>query len=183
MNEQPTDEVKSLTQPHTRIISAFPGTGKSYYHNNNKTTTLDSDSSEFSWVIEDGKKVRNPDFPNNYITHIKENIGKYDFIFVSSHAEVRQALKANCLFYYLVYPERKCKDMYLKRYKDRGSPDAFIQLISDNWDNWLRGCQFDEVGCKHDTLSDNWSITNMISHTICSENGESDTLSNLYIRK
>ena len=29
----------------TRIISAFPGSGKSYYHNQHKETTLDSDSS------------------------------------------------------------------------------------------------------------------------------------------
>jgi len=56
----------------TRIISAFPGTGKSYYHNKHKETTLDSDSSNFSLVVENGEKKRNPDFPENYIKHIKE---------------------------------------------------------------------------------------------------------------
>ena len=67
----------------TRIISAFPGTGKSYFHNNSEYSTLDSDSSEFSWIInDDGDKVRNPNFPSNYISHIKDNIGKADFIFV-----------------------------------------------------------------------------------------------------
>ena len=34
----------------TRIISAFPGVGKTYYYNEHKETTLDSDSSNFSWV-------------------------------------------------------------------------------------------------------------------------------------
>ena len=43
----------------TRIISAFPGTGKSYYHSNHKDTTLDSDSSLFSWIYVDGIKQRN----------------------------------------------------------------------------------------------------------------------------
>ena len=38
----------------TRIISAFPGTGKSFYHSYNKETTLDSDSSLFSWIYVDG---------------------------------------------------------------------------------------------------------------------------------
>ena len=64
----------------TKIISAFPGTGKSYYHNKNKETTLDSDSSNFSWIKdENGNNTteRNPKFPQNYIYHIKENIGKY----------------------------------------------------------------------------------------------------------
>ena len=69
----------------TRIIAAFPGTGKSYYHKENPETTLDSDSSRFSWVKDsegNNTKERNPDFPENYISHIKENIGKYEFIFV-----------------------------------------------------------------------------------------------------
>ena len=42
----------------TKIISAFPGTGKSVYHQKHKETTLDSDSSNFSWIIdENGNKV------------------------------------------------------------------------------------------------------------------------------
>ena len=87
----------------TRIISAFPGTGKTYYHKMNPETTLDSDSSNFSWLeAPAGGLVRNPEFPNNYIQHIKENIGKYEIIFVSSHEEVRKALIENCIFFYLL---------------------------------------------------------------------------------
>ena len=86
----------------TRIIAAFPGTGKSYVHKKHPNTTLDSDSSHFSWMIKDGKKMRNPDFPYNYITHIRNNIGKYKFIFVSTHKEVREILLDNCIFFYLV---------------------------------------------------------------------------------
>ena len=42
----------------TKIISAFPGTGKSYYHKNHPNTTLDSDSSQFSWLYDgDGNKL------------------------------------------------------------------------------------------------------------------------------
>ncbi len=47
----------------TRIISAFPGTGKSFYHKNNPKTTLNSDSSFFSWITVGDKKERNSDFP------------------------------------------------------------------------------------------------------------------------
>ena len=49
-----------LTNSHTKIIAAFPGTGKSFYHNNNKETSLDSDSSNFSWIYVNNQKVRNP---------------------------------------------------------------------------------------------------------------------------
>lgn len=40
----------------TRIISAFPGTGKSHYAAANLNKVLDSDSSHFSWAMEEGKK-------------------------------------------------------------------------------------------------------------------------------
>jgi hypothetical protein len=161
-----------LTQNKTRIISAFPGTGKSYYHNMHLETTLDSDSSNFSWIVENNIKKRNPEFPHNYIQHIKDNIGKYDFIFVSSHAEVRKALKNNCVFFYLVYPSPECKDIYLERYRKRGSSPEFIKLIDENWEAWIRQCEF-ECGCKQIALYKEWTIENMINRIIRSENGDS----------
>ena len=67
----------------TIIISAFPACGKTYFFQNHSEETIDSDSSLFNWIIgEDGLKTRNPNFPNNYIQHIKEQLGKYKFIFV-----------------------------------------------------------------------------------------------------
>jgi hypothetical protein len=144
----------------TKIISAFPGTGKTTYHLKHKDTTLDSDSSNFSWVIDNsGNKVRNPDFPKNYIDHIKENIGKYEFIFVSSHKEVRDALLDACIFFYMVYPDRSRKNEFIERYKKRGDSKEFIKLVSNNWDMWMReawllpeGCKFIDMGL--DNLED-----------------------------
>ena len=104
----------------TVVISAYPCCGKTYAyeHYQNKYLMLDSDSSRFSWKTEkvalpdmgDGCeweeiKVRNPDFPKNYIDHIKENIGKVDIIFVSSHLQVRQALEDAGIRYCTVYPK------------------------------------------------------------------------------
>ncbi len=124
----------------TKIISAFPGTGKSYYHKLHPGTTLDSDSSNFSWVKDENgnnTKERNPNFPENYIEHIKANIGKYEYIFVSSHKEVREALLDNCLFFFLVYPDRGRKEEFIQRYKDRGNNESFIQLVESKWDEWI----------------------------------------------
>jgi len=135
----------------TKIISAFPGTGKSYYHGKYPNTTLDSDSSNFSWVKDengDNTKERNPEFPQNYINHIKENIGKYKYIFVSSHKEVRDALLDNCLFFYLVYPSENRKDEFLERYRSRGNDEKFIKLISDNWEKWVREIYWINNGCE-----------------------------------
>ena len=159
----------------TRIISAFPGTGKSYFYNENKSTTIDSDSSEFSWVKDDqgnNTKERNPNFPQNYIEHIKENIGKYEFIFVSSHKEVRDALKDNCIFFYLVYPSDRRKEEFLQRYIDRGSPSGFVKLIENKWEEWLKECEFETYGCSNVRMVLP-NLSDELSHIIASENGDS----------
>ena len=125
---------------NTIIISAFPGCGKSYFFKNSDYIALDSDSNQFSWVKNqygNNTKTRNPDFPSNYINHIKENIGKVDIIFISSHKEVRDALYANKIQYYIVKPDKSLKENFLKRYKERGNDSGFIKTLTENWDNWL----------------------------------------------
>lgn len=134
---------------NTKIISAYPCCGKSYIVENSdyifrgedeKIIVLDSDSSIFSWIVEkrpDGKKYGNPDFPNNYIKHIKENIGKVDYIFVSSHSIVRNALAKENIEFTLVVPEKKLLNDWMIRMYNRGNDDDFINLQIDNWDTWL----------------------------------------------
>lgn len=167
-----------------KIISAFPGVGKTFFHNKHKETTLDSDSSEFSWTITkeynggDGNegygyhdiKVKNPNFPKNYIEHIKENIGKYEYIFVSSHKEVREALYDNCIFFYLVYPEENRKDEFIQRYKNRGNNETFIRLVESKWKDWLTEIFFEDSGSQKirmvlPNLEDELRHLNIIEHS------------------
>jgi hypothetical protein len=126
----------------TFVISAFPACGKSYCFNHyqDKYSMLDSDSSEFSWVKDENgnnTKERNPEFPSNYIKHIKENIGKVDIIFVSSHDVARKALAENDIKVIMVYPSKNMKEEWMKRFEDRGNTEAFMNFISDNWDNFI----------------------------------------------
>lgn len=126
----------------TIIISAFPACGKSYMYNNyngKPYSMLDSDSSNFSWIYENGIKtnVRNPDFITDYMNHIKENIGKVDVIFVSSHAEVRKALRENNLKYFMVYPSLDMKEEMLKRMRERGNDDNFIKFQDSHYEQFI----------------------------------------------
>lgn len=126
----------------TIIISAFPACGKSYMYNNYNGKPyymLDSDSSKFSWIYENGVKTnkRNPNFITDYMNHIKENIGKVDVIFVSSHAEVRKALRENNLKYIMVYPSLDMKDEMLKRMRKRGNDESFIKFQRDNYEKFI----------------------------------------------
>lgn len=103
--------------------------------NHPELNVLDSDSSLYS---------KDETFPYNYLEHIKENIGKADVILVSSHKVVRDALNEANLEYTAVFPlEVEHGDMYIakseyiKRYRDRGNTEDFINLISKNWRDWI----------------------------------------------
>lgn len=150
---------------NTKIFSVFPACGKTYLYEHQDEyglKILDSDSSEFSWTLQlmrDRKgnpmkgveRVRNPDFPNNYIKHIEENIGKYDCIFVSSHKEVRDALDAAGIDFTIVYPEYRCLEEWVGRCYMRqmkGKNGFSIEVLINNWDRWITQCH--ACGFKHD---------------------------------
>ena len=140
----------------TNLISAFPGTGKTFFNNKDNSFlpvnySVDSDSSTFD----------KSDFPRNYIEHIKNNIGKFVFVFISSHEEVREALTDNCLYFTLVYPDISLKDEYVRRYKERGSSEFFIKLLEDNWNKWILQLQ-NQDNCKHIVLKRNQFISDVI---------------------
>jgi hypothetical protein len=122
-----------MSDPHPTIICGFPGIGKSYAAK--KRGWHDSDSSQFSWVsYGDVPRVRDPEFPANYIAHIARLEGT---VLVSSHSVVRNALVQADLSFSVCYPERQCLSEYLERYRQRGSPESFVILLASNWDNWL----------------------------------------------
>jgi hypothetical protein len=115
------------------IISGSPGVGKTYLMQRQAEfgiTISDSDSSTFD------KK----NFPQNYIEHIRATKG---LRLVSSHQSVRQALRDAQLPFITVFPDVSLKKEYLRRYAERGSPDAFIDLVRENWENWIEGLEQD----------------------------------------
>lgn len=135
--------VTADTRP-ARVISGFPGVGKSTLHANAEAAgklVSDSDSSGFP---KDG-------FPANYIEHIKQKINECDLVLVSSHDVVRAAMVAEGIAFTLVYPNRGLKAEYLRRYRKRGSPEAFVKLLDEKWDEWIDGCERQEK-CSHVVL-------------------------------
>ena len=132
------------------IISGFPGVGKSHLKRfydklYNDIIILDSDSSNFSW-IQPG--LRNPDFPYNYIQHIKDNLEKADVILISSHNVVRELLARENIPYTLVYPDISLKDEYIFRYIQRGSSKEFIDKIKNDWEGFVNDCENDPFPTK-----------------------------------
>lgn len=142
----------TIINKDTVVISGFPGIGKTYAQQHSSGIVLDSDSSRFSWarnadgtvkIDANGTKLRHPEFPKNYMEHIKGNIGKADIIYVSSHDNVREALNKAKIPHVLVYPSYEMKEEMVQRYIDRGSSKGFVELIKNNWDNFISGMKKD----------------------------------------
>lgn len=114
-----------------RVIAGFPGVGKSTLFRENPERYADSDSSTFDKA----------GFPANYIEHIKHLIETTDkTIFVSTHAAVRQALQEAVIPFALVYPDAELKPAYLERYVGRNSPQAFCDMMSEKFNDFVREC-------------------------------------------
>lgn len=131
----------------TIIISAFPGMGKSYaVEHLPQYKMLDLESSNYSWIKTNDGKVRNPLFAQNYIDHLKQlkDQGLYQVVFVSSHKIVRQALQHHKIYYYLVYPDISLKDQYIRRYRERGNEQEFVELLEQKWEQWINQIQHDQ---------------------------------------
>ena len=129
------------------VICGFPGIGKTFTVQNwiySNIKIYDSDSSNFSWIDKnDHSKGRNPDFPANYIKYIKSIDNENSVVLTSSHKEVRDALKAAEIDYYVVYPNLESfgKDFYLDRIRRRENginSDSFVSLIAENCEDWIR---------------------------------------------
>lgn len=145
--------VNKFTLIKTRIISAFPGCGKTYATSelsriHGEEYVSDSDSSGWGWS---SPGVRNPDFPGNYLDHICNMIGTAEVIFISTHLGVRQGLESRKIPFTLVYPENGCASEYLDRYKQRGSPSSFLDRVMPNFIEWVDELK-NQRGCRHHVL-------------------------------
>lgn len=141
------------TLVNTLVVSAFPGCGKSHlFRNKGEKKILDSDSSTFD----------KSQFPDNYITHIKSNLGNVDIILVSSHKVVRDALEKEGIDFTLVYPNREIKDEYIQRYVDRGNDEKFVELLKSNWNNWMDELE-SQTGCNKVELKEGEYLSDIIT--------------------
>lgn len=132
-----------MNEKNTIIISAFPACGKTYFmeHAPKGVTVLDSDSSKFHWSYTPGNtgmcRYPNPEWPDNYIQHIKDNIGTADVILISSHKDIREALHNANIPFIAMYPIEDAKAEWIGRCVLRGNDQNFIKNLVENFDQWV----------------------------------------------
>lgn len=135
-----------------KIISAFPGIGKTTLVQTNKNY-VDLESSDYKWIdidktlsIEERKgtaKTINPDFPENYIKKIMELTDIGFNVLISSHKEVREALQAQGIKYTIVLPSLDMKEEMINRYLNRGNQESFVNLLKTNYEKFVEDLSMD----------------------------------------
>ena len=129
------------------IICGFPGVGKTTAERV-CLEAIDCESSAFHWNFDPtevneeypaGVIKENTQWVSRYIEHILEcaNSGKYQYVLVSSHREVREALDMRSVPYVVVVPKIGLIDEYLARYVERGDCAEFIIKVYENWGKWI----------------------------------------------
>ena len=138
----PDLENKPIKPYFPMVISAFPASGKTFAFKQQDKCSFriaDSDSSNFSWT-KDGN--RNPEFPKNYIEHVKYLMNlpygeRPHFIFVSSHESVRNELIKQGIEFMICYPSVELKDEWIRRIVSRGSGQAFADFIAEHFESFI----------------------------------------------
>lgn len=113
-----------------RIVSGFPGTGKSTFVKSHPLT-IDLDSALFE---------KGEGFVDSYVEAIEEHLktpGRC--VFVSTHPPLLEGLKAKGYEFILIYPGHVLKDEYLARYEGRGDWKEFLEQLDENWYNYIGG--------------------------------------------
>ncbi|MCP4761947.1 MAG: hypothetical protein GY870_09195 [archaeon] len=111
----------------TKIISAFCGTGKTYICNQKNISAVEIEY----W------KYKEKGLQKEYCKDVEREIGKVDYIFISTDPEGLEILQEKRFNITLVYPEKRLRNEYLDRYIDRDSSHDFIGAFMKYWDTWI----------------------------------------------
>lgn len=94
-----------------KIISGYPGIGKTTYVKNNIEKAIDLDSSLFHPKTKGWEK---------YYINVAQALAKQGFIvFISCHAEVRDELALRDIDYTLIYPAKNLYEVWCDKLEDR----------------------------------------------------------------
>lgn len=144
------DKISHFLSSGVSIVSAMPCLGKSsstiqseldYKEGRTNEKYLDLESSDYKWVVINGEKKLDPNFPMNYLEaliRIPETFPEVTVIFIASHKEVRDLLDKYNIPYSIVIPSLDRKDEILEGCRLRGNDENFIKMYDENYEDWVQ---------------------------------------------
>lgn len=163
------------------IIAAFAGTGKSMLAEKYPDKIVDFVCMPYKYYLEtccDGGEAgkANPDnimrddWPYNYVDAIKEALGNGLLLLIPSEFRVLSLLREENIPYFLCYPQRSAKEIYHKRYLDRGNTEEFLAVFIDKWDRFLDNLEKDSYG-QHIVLQPQQFLSDVIDRVLIDNKG------------
>lgn len=132
-----------------RVISAFAGLGKTTI-GNKYNNICDLQSSlyryDYSYIEEkdyekmkyNKSRIKNTNWPNNYLCAIKKAMKKYDLVLVPSNLDVRELLYKNKIEFLFILPAYDYRETLLERYKNRGNTPVMINNVMNDFNSLSR---------------------------------------------
>lgn len=139
------------------IIAAHAGTGKTTLARMFPNEMVDFVCMPYKYYLpgnseyDETNKARSDlemreDWPYNYVDAIKEALKSGKTLLIPLAWNVLLHLEMEKIPYLLCYPRRDAKEIYRKRYIDRGNSDEFLSIFIDSWDGFIDALEEDSYG-------------------------------------
>lgn len=142
---QMNEKIHFITQT-SKIFAVFGGLGKTTLAKKYPNLVSDIEVSGYRYIynnIQDVEKVKglknrvkNPEYPNNYLRAIGQAMNKKAVICVVLSAEILTKLERTGFQYEIFYPKKMMRDEILKRVRERGNIEVFQEKIKDILDRY-----------------------------------------------
>jgi hypothetical protein len=86
------------------------------------------------------------EWPRNYVNAIKAAMAGCRALLIPTDMFVLWLLQSENIPYWLAYPRREAKDVYHKRFLERGNTEGFIDVFIGGWDSFLDAFEQDTYG-------------------------------------
>ena len=129
------------------VIAGFAGVGKTYL-GNKYCNVKDLESSVYKYDYSkiknpdheklkgDPTRIRNKNFPQNYISGIKQALKEYDIVAVWISRDMFKLYRQNGINFWLCYPTKaSLKKYYIPRYIARGNSQRWIDGTLSYYDD------------------------------------------------
>ena len=158
------------------IITAYAGTGKTTAAKLYPQDVVDfvcmpykyyldeeSDAKEDEARKANSNNVMRENWPWNYVAAIKEATGK--ILLIPSDLNVLMFLQYEKIPYTLCYPQKEAKEIYHRRYVERGNTEEFISIFIGGWEQRIQALEQDDYG-SHIVLQGDQYLSDALSAVV-----------------
>jgi hypothetical protein len=149
------------------IIAGYSGIGKTTTAKLRPQEVVDFVCMPYKYYLDKDKLIdesckANPDYvmrrewPFNYISAIKSAFDDSKVLLIPSDIFVLNLLSCEEIPYFLCYPERSAKEVYRKRFLERGNKKEFIDIFIGRWNEFITSFEEDEFGSRIVLRSDQY---------------------------